>query len=357
DFKQIPSDLHLKITVTGKTLFVQVVPYKDDYGLDWLLVTAIPEADFMQKINENNNTTILLCLLTLVIATGLGIITSNLITAPILRLNQASGAIAGGSLDQKVKIKGIAEIKTLADSFNFMAKQLKTSFETLENRVQERTAELAIAKKKAEVANQAKSAFIANMSHELRTPLNAILGLARLMVHSPNLTSENKENLEIINYSGEHLLELINEILELSKIEAGKNIFIPQDFDLYYFLKNLENMFRLKASNKELALTFIWDKTLPQYIRTDKVKLRQILINLLNNAIKFTQKGSISVEVTQENMLTETDNNQINLTFIVTDTGAGIAEEEMSNLFQVFSQTSTGKNAHEGTGLGLAISK
>jgi signal transduction histidine kinase/CheY-like chemotaxis protein len=230
----------------------------------------------------------------------------------------------------------------------------------LEKRVIKRTKELQKSEKKArklaikaEAANQAKSAFIANMSHELRTPLNAILGLTRLMIKSADLSSENQENLSIINDSGEHLLSLINEVLELSKIEAGKNIFTPQSFDIYYFIINLENMFKLKASNKELALNFQWDKTLPQYIRTDQVKLRQILINLLNNAIKFTQEGCISLTVTKESSLI-TDNR---LLFTVTDTGVGIAEDEMSNLFQVFSQTSSGKNAQEGTGLGLAISR
>lgn len=222
----------------------------------------------------------------------------------------------------------------------------------LEHRVAERTAQLAMAKEKAEVANQAKSTFIANMSHELRSPLNAILGFTQIMTRSPTLPEEHQENVNIISSSGEHLLTLINNILDLSKIEAGRTTLNEKNFDLYRLLSEIEDMLHLKAEAKGLHLFVERGPSVSQYIRTDEVKLRQILINLINNAIKFTDTGGILVRVASN-----ASDRQVKITFEVQDTGAGIAPEELDQLFEAFAQTASGKQAQEGTGLGLAISR
>ncbi|OKH30553.1 hypothetical protein NIES2119_30805 [[Phormidium ambiguum] IAM M-71] len=232
--------------------------------------------------------------------------------------------------------------------------KLKKLNQDLEKRVYERTVQLEIAKEKAEVANQAKSVFITNMSHELRSPLNAILGFSQLMLRSKNLPFEQSENAGIIYRSGEYLLSLINHVLDLSKIEAGKITLNPSNFDLYRLLDDLEDMLSLRASNAGLNLIFSCGETIPHYIIADEVKLRQVLINLLSNAIKFTPKGSINLIVEK---LADDSTDIINLNFKVRDTGVGITAAELPKLFAVFSQTQAGKQAQEGTGLGLAISR
>lgn len=366
NFAQLNSNQQFIFTIEGKPQFLQVTPLKDSRGIDWLIVVVVPEADFMEQIDANTQTTILLCMAALVVAIIIGILTAGWVTKPILRLNTAAKEIAKGEWNKTVEIERSDELGQLAKSFNSMARQLQDSFTTLEQKVAERTAQLAVAKEKAEVANQAKSTFIANMSHELRTPLNAILGFSQLMMKSQSIPSEHLENVGLIIRSGEHLLTLINQVLDVSKIEAGRITLNEKNFDLYRLLDDMEDMFQIKATDKGLQLVFECAPDVPRYVRTDEVKLRQILINLLNNALKFTCEGGVLLRVAMENREGEIENRQESynfqspnpnsrLVFEVEDTGAGIAPEELDSLFEAFVQTKTGKEAQEGTGLGLSI--
>ncbi len=205
----------------------------------------------------------------------------------------------------------------------------------------------------ADAANRAKSEFLANMSHELRTPLNAILGFTQLMSRDSLLNQENQQSLTIINRAGEHLLNLINDILEMSKIEAGRSTLNLSNFDLIKLLENLKEMLQFRATAKGLVLEFEYANNIPQYIQADASKLRQVLLNLLGNAIKFTKVGKVVLRVSPD--LVELPASYLN--FEVIDTGSGIAAEEIKLLFEAFGQTETGRSSQQGTGLGLAISR
>ncbi|MBW4456728.1 MAG: response regulator [Nostoc indistinguendum CM1-VF10] len=534
----------LNFTADGMHYFVQVKSWKDQLGLDWLIVAVIPESEFMEQINANTRITILLCAIAFLVATTIGMLTAQWIIKPILQLNISAKKIAKGEWEQTPEIQRSDELGELAKSFETMAKQLQASFSTLEakntqmqvlnealshsqsrltqfleampvgvfiidaggepyyinhigqqilgqgalaevsgeqlsevyqaylagtdqlypsdrlpilrallgesariddmeiryfgkiipvevlgkpiydesgnlafaiatffdisqrkqaenllakyNRtleaqVKKRTEEfqqaieqlqttqqeliqsqkIAAQEQQAAVreaarstaANLAKSEFLANMSHELRTPLNAILGFTQIMSRDYSLSGEHQENLAIINRAGEHLLNLINDILEMSKIEAGRITLNSSSFDLIHVLKNLEEMLRLRAASKNLELVFEYAQNIPKYIETDENKLCQVLLNLLGNAIKFTNTGRVTLrarlgaggwgnEEQGQNL-----SHFPHLLFEVQDTGCGIAPQEIDLLFEPFEQTEIGRKSQQGTGLGLAISR
>ncbi|MEL7505492.1 MAG: response regulator, partial [Cyanobacteria bacterium J06554_6] len=233
---------------------------------------------------------------------------------------------------------------------------------SLEEKVQQRTLDLeqaniqlSEAKTTAEVASQSKSAFLASMSHELRTPLNAILGFSQILSKDPTLGADQQQQLTIINRSGEHLLNLINDVLEMSKIEAGKMTLNLDTVNLPDMLDDLRAMLGLKADAKGLELLFELSDDLPTYVEADPSKLRQVLINLLGNAVKFTRSGIVKLR-TRSQVMEQDDREQQLFTFSVEDTGPGIAADELNQVFEAFAQTESGRRSHKGTGLGLAIS-
>jgi len=220
--------------------------------------------------------------------------------------------------------------------------------ELLERKVHERTLQLEEAEARAVEANRAKSVFLANMSHELRTPLNAVIGFAQLMARSRSMTDADRENLSIIRRGGEHLLGLINDVLSISKIEAGKMSAERRPFDPRELIAGVAELIRARTEASGLMLVADVSRSFPPAVLGDEGKLRQVLINLLGNAVKFTETGTIAVRANWSGG---------RATFEVSDTGQGISEEEIATLFQPFVQTATGRQAKEGTGLGLVITQ
>jgi PAS domain S-box-containing protein len=223
--------------------------------------------------------------------------------------------------------------------------------ENLESKVEERTRELAVALDQAEAANRAKSLFLANMSHELRTPLNAILGFSQLLADDPKASSPQQEKLGIILNAGEHLLSIINDILDLAKIESGRMELDIQPFDLGALAHDLLALLKVRAQAKGLGLEFDQSSSFPRFVRTDPSKLRQIIINLVGNAIKFTRTGSVQVKLAVRNV--QEDARSGWLDFEIRDTGQGIAPEDIDRIFEPFVQL----QQREGTGLGLTITR
>ena len=213
------------------------------------------------------------------------------------------------------------------------------------------------ARHKAEAANLAKSTFLANMSHELRTPLNSIIGFTQIMQRSNDLPTSDLDNLAAISRNGDHLLKLINSVLEMSKIEAGMTKLETGPMDLHVLVESLESMMGVRADRKGLEVIFKFEENVPRYIHTDEGKLRQVLINLIGNAIKFTAEGSITISIQCYVNLETTEATEIPIWFSVKDTGQGISPQEIGHVFEAFRQTDSGVRSKEGTGLGLAISQ
>ncbi len=498
----ITTEQSLAFDLNGVRQLVQVRPWHDRMGLNWLIVVVVPETDFLGQIAANRQMTVWVCVGALMLATLLSWLTSQWIAGPIRQISQASWRIASGDLQQHVKVKSVAEVELLASAFNQMSREIQDSHgqleeysRSLEAKVRDRTAaleqevgdrtraeaelrrandemqalfaamddlvlvrdqtgrclkvftpkatqllyrsalalegqtleavfpadiaqqfsqfihtalahqqtlhveyelpisdsvrwldasispideqsviwvirdatarkqaeqELQQSKNAAEAANRAKSTFLANMSHELRTPLNAIIGFTQLLVQDSNITAAQRKTITIINQSGEHLLGLINDVLDMSKIEAGKITLNATRFDLKALLQSLMGMFELPAQAKQLTLSLVLDPQLPQQIQTDETKLRQVLTNLLSNAIKFTDAGHVMLRISPcplSHLSPAAPAAATALHFEVEDTGSGMSPTELEQVFEPFVQTATGRFSNQGTGLGLAISR
>lgn len=247
-------------------------------------------------------------------------------------------------LDQLADQVGIA----IAQS-QLLEKETKTT-----QQLTEQNLHLEAARREAEAANRAKSEFLANMSHELRTPLNGILGYAQILKLQSSLTVKQREQVNIIQQSGEHLLTLLNDILDLSKIEAGKMELYLSNFHLPHFLEGIAEIIRLSAEQKNISFNYEVLSDFPPYVTGDEKRLRQVLINLLGNAVKFTDTGGVTFKV---GYTPQSSNQQPKIRFQVEDTGIGIAPEKLAEIFLPFHQIGDANHRFEGTGLGLAISQ
>lgn len=358
----IASSQQVEFINKSERYFVQVTPWKDKYGLDWLVVVVIPSSDFMSQINANTHTTILLCLVALLVSTLVGNATSKHIIKPIVKLKEVATNLAEGNFHQKVELQRTDELGILAKAFNKMALQLDTFFNTLKDKNDE-----------LQELDRLKDEFLANTSHELRTPLNGIIGIAESLVDgvTGRLPEETNKNLSIIISSGRRLANLVNDILDFSKLKY-------KDIELQINLVGMREivdvviyLFQPLIVDKKVQLINSISADVP-LVTADENRLQQIFYNLIGNAIKFTEFGIIEItaKVIVSNDISNpeeqdslTNRLQLLMTksqlqITVSDTGIGIPSDKLDRIFESFEQVD-GSTArlYGGTGLGLAITK
>jgi len=331
---------------------------------NWLLVLTISDRELFKARDLYLKQALAFSLLAFILAAFFSLGITRSLKRSITPTLECLQKVERGDLNIRISNPGTDEIGSIQTGINAMidtvaakTHELETANVSLKTEIDERKkveTALQTEKETSETANRAKSVFLANMSHELRTPLNAILGFSNLMARDPVINSVQQENLKIINNSGEHLLLMINDVLDLSKIEAGRIDLESLAFDLPQLLREIGRMFELRAENARLRFDLELDPDLLPYIKSDVGKLRQILINLLGNALKFTNEGGFSLRARTQAIIGKPG--IVNLQLEVQDSGPGIEPEQLEHIFQPFVQAPSVLDSSKGTGLGLAIS-
>jgi two-component system sensor histidine kinase ChiS len=338
-FSRITHSEQNKFVYEGQRQLVHVSPFNNKFDLDWLIIVVVPEADFMEQINTNSRMTILLTLVALVLATIISILTSKWIIQPILGLNEAAKKLSNGDWDQSLPVGRSDELGELANSFNSMAKQLKGSFKTLENK----NAEL-------QRLDKLKNEFLANTSHELRTPINGIIGIANSLIDGTtgSLPEPSRNNLTMIVLSGRRLANLVNNILDFSKLRHRNLDLQRKPVDIREVVEVVFTLSKPLIGKKNLKFVNAISKDFP-LAQADENRLQQILHNLVSNAVKFTDSGRVDISA---------EVREACLAISVFDTGIGIPKEKSHRIFESFEQAdgSTAR-VYGGTGLGLTVTK